>query len=92
MFSGIFIKDISEPGRIFRSEKSITELLVITFCLKMNPEKADVLFFAGCMTHLTPAIKNSMVKILDASGVNYNFIDETGRCLLRKASYACRTG
>jgi Fe-S oxidoreductase len=42
------------------------------------PEKADVLFFAGCMTHLTPAIKNSMKKILDASGVNYNFIDENG--------------
>ncbi len=30
------------------------------------------------MTHLTPAIKTSMVKILDASGVNYSFIDEDG--------------
>ena len=30
------------------------------------------------MTHLTPAIKKSMVKILDASGVNYSFIDEQG--------------
>lgn len=39
---------------------------------------ADVLFFAGCMTHLTPSIKRSMVKILDASGINYNFIDEQG--------------
>jgi Fe-S oxidoreductase len=36
------------------------------------------LFFAGCMTHLTPAIKNSMIKILDASGVNYSFLDEQG--------------
>jgi Fe-S oxidoreductase len=43
-----------------------------------DPEKADVLYFAGCMTHLTPSIKNSMTKILDASGVNYNFIDEKG--------------
>ena len=41
-------------------------------------EKADVLFFAGCMTHLTPTIKNSMIKILDASGVKYSFIDEQG--------------
>lgn len=41
-------------------------------------EKADVLYFAGCMTHLTPSIKNSMVKILDASGVNYKFMDEEG--------------
>jgi Fe-S oxidoreductase len=41
-------------------------------------EKADILYFAGCMTHLTPSIKNSMVKILDASGVNYKFMDEEG--------------
>ena len=48
------------------------------FLPKNNPKKADVLFFAGCMTHLTPTIKNSMIKILEASGVNYNFIDEQG--------------
>ena len=46
------------------------------FLHENEPEKADVLFFAGCMTHLTPAIKNSMIKILDASGVKYSFIDE----------------
>lgn len=43
-----------------------------------EPAKADVLFFAGCMTHLTPSIKNSMIKILDASDVKYKFIDEQG--------------
>jgi Fe-S oxidoreductase len=43
-----------------------------------EPEKADVLYFAGCMTHLTPSIRNSMIKILDASGLNYKFIDESG--------------
>jgi Fe-S oxidoreductase len=43
-----------------------------------EPGKTDVLYFAGCMTHLTPAIKNSMIKILNASGVRYNFIDENG--------------
>lgn len=41
-------------------------------------KKADVLFFAGCMTHLTPGIKNSFVKILKEAGVNYYFIDENG--------------
>lgn len=40
--------------------------------------KADVVYFAGCMTHLTPAIKLAMTKILDASGINYLFIDEDG--------------
>ncbi len=40
--------------------------------------KADVIYFAGCMTHLTPAIKKSMVKILDKSKVNYLFMDSGG--------------
>jgi Fe-S oxidoreductase len=43
-----------------------------------EPKKTDVIYFAGCMTHLTPSIKNSMVEILDASGLNYLFIDEKG--------------
>ncbi len=40
--------------------------------------KADVIYFAGCMTHLTPSIKNAMCKILDEANVNYNFIDKDG--------------
>ena len=48
------------------------------FLKENDPEKADILYFAGCMTHLTPTIKNSMIRILDASGVNYSFIDEQG--------------
>jgi len=48
---------------------------------KEKPVKTELLYFAGCMTHLTPAIKNSMVKILEASGIKYNFMDaEGGAC------------
>jgi Fe-S oxidoreductase len=43
-----------------------------------KPAKSDVIYFAGCMTHLTPAIRESMVKILNASGLRYSFIDEKG--------------
>jgi len=43
-----------------------------------EPEKSDVLYFAGCMTHLTPTIKNAMTTILDTSGVKWSFIDENG--------------
>ncbi|MBP1666500.1 MAG: (Fe-S)-binding protein, partial [Bacteroidetes bacterium] len=39
---------------------------------------AEVLYYAGCMTHLTPAIKKAMIRILDASGLNYRFLDEDG--------------
>lgn len=49
-----------------------------TFLKQYEPAKTDVIYFAGCMTHLTPAIKNSMVAILEASGVRYNFLDEMG--------------
>ncbi len=37
---------------------------------------ADVIYFAGCMTHLTPSIKKSMVDILSYAGINYWFMDE----------------
>jgi len=60
------------------AEKSNGSHAFSSFLPETNPEKVDVIYFAGCMTHLTPSIKNAMVKILDASGLNYNFIDENG--------------
>ncbi len=38
--------------------------------------KAEVVYFAGCMSHLTPAIPQAMKKILDTAGVDYLFLDE----------------
>ncbi len=43
-----------------------------------HAHKADVLYFAGCMTHQTPSIKKSMVTLLKEAGVNYWFMDEWG--------------
>jgi len=40
--------------------------------------KADVIYFAGCMTHLTPKTKESMLKILNKANVNYLFLDSDG--------------
>jgi Fe-S oxidoreductase len=38
-------------------------------------------YYAGCMTHLTPSIKTSMLRIFEKAGVNYTFIDEQqGAC------------
>ena len=43
--------------------------------------KADVLYYAGCMTHLTPGIKNSIVKVLEKADINYLFLDkDKGAC------------
>jgi len=39
-------------------------------------KKAEVVYFAGCMSHLTPTIPRAMKKILDTSKVDYLFMDE----------------
>lgn len=37
-----------------------------------------VLYFAGCMTHLTPKITRAMKQIMEAAGENYEFLDKNG--------------
>lgn len=54
---------------------------VFNYLPEQKPGQADVLYFAGCMTHLNPGIKNSMIKIFEAAGEDYYFIDEqAGAC------------
>lgn len=40
------------------------------------PHKAEVIYFGGCMTHLTPSIKNAMLTIFKKAGINFWFMDE----------------
>ena len=65
-------------NRINISLSKPEETVSYDFLPGIDPARADVLYFAGCMTHLTPSIRSSMVKILNASGVNWSFIDENG--------------
>lgn len=39
---------------------------------------ASVLYFAGCMSHLTPGITQSMKKIFETAGIAYTWMDEDG--------------
>lgn len=41
-------------------------------------KKADIIYFAGCMTHLTPSIIHAMRGILTHAGVDYLFLDQQG--------------
>jgi len=43
---------------------------------KALQQKAGIIYFAGCMTHLTPQIKFSMRRIFDFLGDNVWFMDE----------------
>lgn len=54
------------------------ETITYGFLPEPNTAKADVIYFAGCMTHLTPGIKNSMIKIFRAAGEKYLFMDSDG--------------
>lgn len=57
----------------------------------INPQ-TEVIYFAGCMTHLTPAILKSMKEIFKVAGVKYWFMDEDktaccGRPLMQVGQY-----
>ena len=41
-------------------------------------EKAEVAYFAGCMTQLTPGISRAVESLLKKAGVEYAFIDREG--------------
>jgi Fe-S oxidoreductase len=72
--------DINTNGLRLTQRKRFTgtDVSGINYLVPAEVNKADVIYFAGCMTHLTPSVKLSMTKILDASGINYLFIDEDG--------------
>ncbi len=46
--------------------------------IKERESYGKVLYYAGCMTHLTPVIYRSLFNILDKAGVDYTFMDKDG--------------
>jgi len=46
---------------------------------KTSTEKtSEVVYFAGCMGHLTPGVKLAMIHIFKNAGVDFTFLDEDG--------------
>jgi Fe-S oxidoreductase len=70
---GIDIKNIRQSGRIAEVNQLENNYQYIP---NVYTSKTEVLYFAGCMTHLQPAIKKSMIEILDTAKVKYKFMDE----------------
>ena len=66
------------PERISIVKQKTETVAAFDFLPSHHTKKADVVYFAGCMTHLTPTIKKAMVKILENSGQKYLFLDENG--------------
>lgn len=45
---------------------------------KSKEQKPEVVYFAGCMSHLTPNIEKSMLDVFSASGESFVFLDQDG--------------
>ncbi len=57
---------------------SLTEPVEVTTNIQKTSEDWEVMYFAGCMTHLTPRIIKSVEKVFKSAGVNYIFADRDG--------------
>lgn len=57
---------------------SLTEPVEVTTNIQKTSEDWKVMYFAGCMTHLTPRIIKSVEKVFKSAGVNYIFVDRDG--------------
>ncbi len=57
---------------------SLTKPVEVTTNIQKTSEDWKVMYFAGCMTHLTPRIIKSVEKVFKSAGVNYIFADRDG--------------
>ena len=64
-----------EGKNIGTSTNSVTETVQ---CSKFKVQSSKTLYFAGCMSHLTPTITCSMKKIFEIAKENYEFLDAEG--------------
>lgn len=65
---------IDSKGPEFTDNINVTRQNNLVF----NTDTERVIYFAGCMTALTPAIHKSVTTILEKAAVNYVFMDKEG--------------
>jgi Fe-S oxidoreductase len=74
---GISISQCSNGSRL-RSGISNSQSSIQDGIDPPAPPKTDVVYFAGCMTHLTPGIEKAMTGLLEKAKVNCWFMDRDG--------------
>ncbi len=60
------------------SDHSYLDEYICRDALNASASNAPVLYFAGCMTQLTPKIMRAMKQIMEAAGEKYEFLDKDG--------------
>jgi len=68
--------DLNDLRIVKRIEKTQQYNSTYDFLKKEPTPEAGVIYFAGCMSHLTPSIIKSMKQIFESAGIPYWFMDE----------------
>lgn len=68
--------DISGIRQIKRNELNPGVSGDCTYLKPQPSHQADIVYFSGCMSHLTPSIKRAVVQSFRKSGINFWFMDE----------------
>jgi len=71
---GIDINTIRQNRRVLISGKAEADYKYLPVI--EETKNCDVIYFAGCMTHLNPAIKKAMESLLNKAGVKWEFLDK----------------
>jgi len=61
---------------IKRRELNTSHLSDFSYIRDGKPGSCDIVYFAGCMSQLTPSIPRSMTGILEKSGISFLFLDK----------------
>jgi len=61
---------------IKRREFSTSQASRFAYLEGGNPIQGEVVYFAGCMSHLTPSITRAMTGILNRAGISFVFLDK----------------
>jgi len=70
--------DINEMRMISRKNSATDNIGNYDYLHHGKMTRTDVIFFAGCMTHLSPSIISSIRGIFSIAGINYHFMDKDG--------------
>jgi Fe-S oxidoreductase len=70
--------DLTQQRLLQRKKDSGILPFNFSYLKESKPPHHDVLYFAGCMSHLTPSVIHSMITIFKAARLNYTFMDEKG--------------
>lgn len=61
-----------------RDYETTSQQVIVSESKSKSESESKIVYFAGCMSHLTPKITRSMVKIFEEAKENYEFLDKSG--------------